>query len=65
MGVNFKKFLLDYGLFAIIIVAMLALLPPVLTPMLGSVLGQYTSYIITAIIAMAALWIHRVAKKEL
>jgi hypothetical protein len=62
---NFKKFLLDYGLFAIIIVAMLALLPPIFTPMLGSTLGQYTSYVITAVIAMAALWVHRMAKKEL
>ena len=62
---NATKFLIDYGLFAIIIVVMLALLPPVLTPALGTTLGQYASYVVTAFIAMASLWIHRKAKKTL
>ena len=60
---NLQKFLLDYGLFAIILVGCMVLFPPALTPMLGATLGQYTSYVITAIVGIVALWVSRKTRK--
>jgi hypothetical protein len=47
---------MEYGLFAGILVALMFLLPPALTPMLGPTLGQYTSYAITGGVGMVSLW---------
>ena len=45
-----------------IIVLLLVLLPPYLTPFMG-IFGTYTTYAVTGVVVAAALWLSKKAKK--
>ena len=62
---DYMKLFKEYGVPAIIIVALLTLLPPYLTPIMGSIAGQYTTYLVAALIVVLALFLNKKAQKQL
>ena len=60
---NWKEWLGNYGLPAILAVVFLIFLPPFLTPYMG-IFGTYTAYVVSFIVLLAALWVGKLAKKH-
>lgn len=57
-----KDVFAEYGYPIVIIVLLLAILPPVLVPYLG-VFGVYASYVTTALVAGLSIWLVKRTKK--
>jgi len=53
------SFLKEYGLPIIIIIILLTLLPPIISPFLGGVMGSYTTYVVTALVLFISLWLNK------
>ena len=54
--VNWKEWTAKYGFPAILAVILLVLLPPILTPYMG-LFGTYTSYVVSFVVLLVAMWI--------
>jgi len=54
----------EYGLPILICLVLLTLLPPLISPMLGGVMGAYTTYAVTALVLFVSLWLNKKAQKQ-
>jgi len=60
-----KDFAKEYGVFILITLAMLILLPSYMISFFGPLFGTYATYATTAIILGFALWINKKVQKKI
>jgi len=66
MAFDWKKMLIVLGIPAILIYASVQVFPPMLTPFLGPIAGQYTGAVASILTIMGVLWFYKryIAKKS-
>jgi len=54
----------EYGMPILIALVLLTLLPPIISPYLGGVMGSYTTYAVTAMVLFISLWLNKKAQQS-
>lgn len=60
---NIRKLAVEYGVPIILLIVLLALLPPLLVPYFGFA-GTYITYVVTGIICGIALWVSKLVQPK-